>query len=212
MSPSAGSISCDRHPSDIQVWLNLEPVTEALCTVIIVFCWPTHIQILGYSRGEHAITYNMCLFISCCHPLPPWIPCRMAGLTLEDDSIQHPTLECRLDGSMGHILLEDDIPPRVIIRWFLLQESSRWQIVFENNAVCLEQTILCFLGGQQRGWQGAVGGLHTSSSGAGFASRLVRGYRRAPLELLCISFYPQPCLLKWDHVKHKLSLELRRSC
>lgn len=49
---------------------------------------------------------------------------------------------------MGGILLEDDIPPRVLIKWFLLQESSRWQIVFENNAVCLEQSIPCFLTGQ----------------------------------------------------------------
>lgn len=67
---SPGSISYDRHPSDIQMWPNLQPVTAAtaLCTVIIVFCWPTHIQVLGFSRGERALTYNMCPFISCCHP------------------------------------------------------------------------------------------------------------------------------------------------
>lgn len=43
---------------------------------------------------------------------------------------------------MGDIPLEDDIPPRVLIKWFLLQESSCWQIVFENNAVCLDQSVL----------------------------------------------------------------------
>lgn len=43
-------------------------------------------------------------------------------------------------------------------------------------------------------WEGST---HPSSA-AGFASGLVWGYRPAPLELLCISFYPQPCLLKWD--------------
>lgn len=62
--------------------------------------------------------------------------------------MQHLMFKCRLDGSMGDIALEDDIPPRMLIKWFLLQESSCWQIVFENNAVCLDQSILYFLAGK----------------------------------------------------------------
>lgn len=89
------------------------------------------------------------------------LTCPTEGLW-KDDCLQHPALECRLDGSMGHILLEDAIPPRVIIRWFLLQENSRWQIVFANNAVCLEQSILCSLAGQAMWLAGHWGGLQTS--------------------------------------------------
>lgn len=198
MSPSAGTISCDRHPSDIQVWLNLQPnpVHSHNCFLLT----KTHPK-LGFSRGEHALTYHMCLFISCCHPLPPWESSRRAGHWLWKHSTQHPALEHRLDGSMGDILLEDDIPPRVLMRWFVLQESSRWQIVFENNAVCSEQSILCFLAGQAVWLAGCCGRALQPSSGAGFASGFVRGYEWAPLELLCISFYPQPCLLKWDSCK-----------
>lgn len=135
-----------RHQRD---WI----YNPATFTVIIILCWLRHMQILFLSRGENAVTYHVCLCIACYQsPSPPSaLPKGLGHWLQKDGCIQHLTFKCRLDGSMGDILLEDDIPPRVLIKWFLLQESSCWQIVFENNAVCLDQSILYFLAGKAAG-------------------------------------------------------------
>lgn len=138
--------------------------------------------------------------------------------------LHHPDILCR---RAGHWLCKDDLckhsAPNVAVQvrwlhgrhpvggWHPTQSVNK-MVPFTGKltlANCLWKQC-CFLRAEHSVFPCRTGsvagrllweGSTHLSSGAGFASRLVWGYRPAPLELLCISFYPQPCLLKWDHVK-----------
>lgn len=125
----------ERHRCD---WI----YNPAMFTVIIILCSLRYVKIC-FSTEENMLSpttrTSALLPTGLLHPhLPRW----------KDGCMQHLTFERRFDDSTGDIRSEDDIPPRVLIKWFLLQKSSRWQIVFENNAVCLDRSIQYFLAGK----------------------------------------------------------------